>query len=343
VPFQGETPVATILKQLQEPPPLGRPEAARIPPAVVRILRRTLAKKRDERYASVGEFLDDWTRVRSDLAEPATQTLPSVGAGRVTAAPPPEPDRALPPERRRVVWWLGVPLVVLLGGGTAVVLHLALTPVPGPPPVVTVPEPPSLSMPAVPSTIPDPDDVSPSPGGQSSTPEPRRGGAATESRVSSSAPTAAKKPPAPEGPAPAPTPGEAGPRPGLESPGAPAPETRETAPEREEESRPGDPGLTKRAPSEQIPSALPVAELPSPVEVETGRLRVVVTPWAEVTVDGEERGTTPLDGPLELPVGDHVIRFAHPDYYPLQREVTIRAGETTELKLDLEWEGFRRN
>ena len=32
VPFRGETPIATILKHLQEPPPLDGPEAARIPP-----------------------------------------------------------------------------------------------------------------------------------------------------------------------------------------------------------------------------------------------------------------------------------------------------------------------
>ncbi len=34
--------------------------------------------------------------------------------------------------------------------------------------------------------------------------------------------------------------------------------------------------------------------------------------------------------------------LSHPDYHPLKREVTIRPGETAELKLDLAWEGFKK-
>jgi len=38
-----------------------------------------------------------------------------------------------------------------------------------------------------------------------------------------------------------------------------------------------------------------------------GKLKIKVTPWADVYVDGKHMGTTPLK-PLELPVGEHIVR-----------------------------------
>jgi serine/threonine protein kinase len=56
VPFRGDTPVATLFKHIQEPVPLeGGGPAARIPAAMVPVLRKALAKDRAERYASAAE------------------------------------------------------------------------------------------------------------------------------------------------------------------------------------------------------------------------------------------------------------------------------------------------
>jgi serine/threonine protein kinase len=52
VPFQGPTLVATILKHLQEPPPLSGPDAALIPAPMMPILWKALAKDPAERYAT---------------------------------------------------------------------------------------------------------------------------------------------------------------------------------------------------------------------------------------------------------------------------------------------------
>ena len=52
VPFRGETPVATIVKHLQEAPPLTGPRAERIPPGLVPVLRKALAKKAEDRYST---------------------------------------------------------------------------------------------------------------------------------------------------------------------------------------------------------------------------------------------------------------------------------------------------
>jgi len=69
-----------------------------------------------------------------------------------------------------------------------------------------------------------------------------------------------------------------------------------------------------------------------------GKLRVLSTAvsWAEVSVNGKRRGTTPMR-PLELPAGTHrlVVRCV-PDVCPsprtlLDKTITIRAGETTQV------------
>jgi serine/threonine protein kinase len=52
VPFRGDSPVAVIMKHIHETPPLEGPRAARIPPPVVPILRKALAKKPELRYST---------------------------------------------------------------------------------------------------------------------------------------------------------------------------------------------------------------------------------------------------------------------------------------------------
>jgi tRNA A-37 threonylcarbamoyl transferase component Bud32 len=61
-------------------------------------------------------------------------------------------------------------------------------------------------------------------------------------------------------------------------------------------------------------------ELKTP-EVPHATLRVAVTPWARVSIDGVERGRTPTFATIELPLGQHVVLVAHPKLG--RREVTV--------------------
>jgi hypothetical protein len=56
VPFEGDTPVAVILKHIYDPPALTGPRAERIPPSAVPLLSRALAKSREERFSSSAEL-----------------------------------------------------------------------------------------------------------------------------------------------------------------------------------------------------------------------------------------------------------------------------------------------
>jgi serine/threonine protein kinase len=108
-PFEGESTPTILYKVVHEaPPPLqaARPD---LPQAATRVLVRALAKQRQERYGSCGEFVD---ALELALQSPRTDA-PS---RKVKASVPEEPPR----ERRETVW-LG------LGGvGLAVIGLLCL-------------------------------------------------------------------------------------------------------------------------------------------------------------------------------------------------------------------------
>jgi hypothetical protein len=56
---------------------------------------------------------------------------------------------------------------------------------------------------------------------------------------------------------------------------------------------------------------------------------------ASVEVDGVERGKTPLNAPLRVPSGTHVVGVIAPGFVPQRKEVTIASGEKQSLTLDL--------
>ena len=56
VPFRGDSPLATILKHLSEPPPLEGPRAKGVPPSLLPVLRKALAKTPAERYSTAAGF-----------------------------------------------------------------------------------------------------------------------------------------------------------------------------------------------------------------------------------------------------------------------------------------------
>jgi serine/threonine protein kinase len=108
VPFHADTPIATILKHLQEPPPLDGPEAASLPRELLPVLARALAKEREARHATVGLLLEDLRRARAgsfpeSAANAAAVTRPIAvppgppASSRVTAVPAANPTASSTP------------------------------------------------------------------------------------------------------------------------------------------------------------------------------------------------------------------------------------------------------
>jgi serine/threonine-protein kinase len=94
VPFTADTPVAVLMKHVQEPLPV--PPAATVPEALMRPVLRATAKKPEERWDSAGAFV---SALRAGL-EGRTQPLadaPTAGRAVATAAPVPSPTVPAPP------------------------------------------------------------------------------------------------------------------------------------------------------------------------------------------------------------------------------------------------------
>jgi len=141
VPFRGETPISTILKHLNDPPPLQGPQASGIPGSLKPVLRRCLAKDPADRYATAREVGDALREAR----HPSRRQQPI--ATEILLAP--TLPRAIPPRRRRALspWLLAIPLVA--AGASALLLRNPAAPTP----MATLPPAaprPTASVPAVP-------------------------------------------------------------------------------------------------------------------------------------------------------------------------------------------------
>jgi hypothetical protein len=145
VPFAADTPVAVLMKHVQDPIPL--PSPAEVSEPLVRALLKCLAKKPQDRWPSSGAFVDALERglagqpPRAEARVAATvdmrPTEPAVGGTRVRAlaasAPGPRPER--PPSSRRAlgaVLALAAVVIVALGAGGALVLWRSMATMPDP-------------------------------------------------------------------------------------------------------------------------------------------------------------------------------------------------------------------
>ena len=68
---------------------------------------------------------------------------------------------------------------------------------------------------------------------------------------------------------------------------------------------------------------------------QAGGLRVLATPWAHVSVDGQQVETTPFARPIPLAAGKHWITLTHPEAPAVEREITLARGETVTLDVTM--------
>jgi hypothetical protein len=57
---------------------------------------------------------------------------------------------------------------------------------------------------------------------------------------------------------------------------------------------------------------------------------------AQISVDGGDRGKTPLSGPLRVTAGSHVLRAFKPGFAPFERQLVIAGGQTVTVDVKLE-------
>ncbi len=67
-----------------------------------------------------------------------------------------------------------------------------------------------------------------------------------------------------------------------------------------------------------------------------GYLDCQIYPWAEITIDGEPRGQTPLLHPIAISPGNHQLSVKNPRFETFETEITITRKDTLRYQLNLE-------
>ena len=75
------------------------------------------------------------------------------------------------------------------------------------------------------------------------------------------------------------------------------------------------------------------------VPAKAGFLRVVASPWAEVSIDGQRVDVTPFARPIPLASGTHYVTLTHPTAPVEKRQITINPGETTFIDVTMHVRG----
>jgi hypothetical protein len=70
------------------------------------------------------------------------------------------------------------------------------------------------------------------------------------------------------------------------------------------------------------------------VEFPTGTMALNATPWADVWIDGEKVGQTPI-GNLQVTAGPHEIIFRHPDFGEQRHMMTVTLAAPARLSVDM--------
>jgi hypothetical protein len=73
---------------------------------------------------------------------------------------------------------------------------------------------------------------------------------------------------------------------------------------------------------------------PLKVEWPKGTIAINALPWAEVLIDGEKVGETPI-GNLSLPIGPHEILFRHPELGEQRFATTVTLKAPARVSVDL--------
>jgi serine/threonine-protein kinase len=377
VPFQGETPVATLFKQLQDPPPLNAP---RRPRHLSAVLGKALAKDARDRFASVADFIE-----ALDIAHRATQESqrapesPDVMTMTVAERPSIAPAATIIPATTVVPsLTASTPRTDGAGHGGEVPTDIVIPRLEMPPaapaagPHLDTTFPPASARP-LPLPLPVRPHAPPA-----TPPRARRYALGAVTLLVVAVLVAAALPRHRESKAAEAAPGSlspvASPTTGADSLSSSAtaassaveaasstPSTYRPAPEKQV-SRPKPPPHAATEPGRSSPAAsLPAVEphpgptrvagdsstgsgapaTPSSAAEDIGLLQIVARPWADITVDGASVGTTPFRA-LKMAAGKHVVVFTHPDYKPFRRQVVVRSGETSRLEVDLSCEAFRK-
>ncbi len=67
---------------------------------------------------------------------------------------------------------------------------------------------------------------------------------------------------------------------------------------------------------------------------DSGYVSIACNPWADVNIDSEYVGKTPLSGSIKFPVGRHIVTFTNPFFVPIIKEVEVQPKNLSTVEAD---------
>jgi hypothetical protein len=86
--------------------------------------------------------------------------------------------------------------------------------------------------------------------------------------------------------------------------------------------------------SARVVQVLPGKVASLSVDLPKGIVHLNASPWAEVWVDGQRVGETPI-GNLSMPIGPHEVVFRHPQFGEKRHAISVTAGAPTRVSIDM--------
>lgn len=127
VPHKAETPIATVMKRINEPLPLPRTLNANIPEAVERVLLKALAVEPADRFDSAGELAAALKEAFGPNPDQVLAgVLPTIVSPQKTASPPADATRLSPSQPAAQASKSGLPLSILGFGAIGLLIFLVL-------------------------------------------------------------------------------------------------------------------------------------------------------------------------------------------------------------------------
>jgi serine/threonine protein kinase len=127
VPHRAETPIATVMKRINEPLPLPRTLNPNISEAVERVLLKALAVEPADRFESTGELASALKAAFGPNSDQVlTEVSPTIVSPQKTASSPAEPTRFSPSSSVPQSGKSGLPLNVLGFGAIGLLIFLVL-------------------------------------------------------------------------------------------------------------------------------------------------------------------------------------------------------------------------
>jgi serine/threonine-protein kinase len=315
-PFRGSTLSEITGSVLEHEPPAAHEVDATVPKALSEIAARAMLKNRDDRFSSARSLSRE---LRHWLEEHPQQD-----------AEVPEPPATA--SRRRLAWAAaGVAGLAIAGaawwsltshGDRAEALQAALptasaaqpAPVEAPPPVEPAPAPAPTAQAAAAESA---SAVPPLPD-----PAPAAGPAPELVAANTAATTAPAGTPSPAAEAPLPTVKLTPPTPAAKPPAADVAQAKPAKPPKETPKERRAREARERAEKAAATSAVAA----------TGTVRIAVSPWGNVEVDGRSVGTAPPLNELNLPEGRHTVVIRNDEFPPFTATVNVVSGQPVNVK-----------